>query len=93
MKLALTILLAYAVTGIFFVFRDLTERNTQKITGFALNYRTGGGWLNLLVAWVSWLPATFISAYWKPNLAEMRREGMTIVFFVCAAIFIWLILN
>ena len=93
MKLAFAILLAYVATAIFYVWRDLSERNPTKVIGFVLNYRAGGGLINLLSAGIAWLPATILSAYWKPSITYMGRKGTALAFFLFAVGGIWLISN
>lgn len=94
MKLFLAIVVAYVVTAIFFVRRDLTESDQMKVVPFIRTYRRSGGITNLVLAGIGWLPATLIAAYWKPRPIEMGREGRMIALFLFAIfVFSWLISN
>jgi hypothetical protein len=84
MKVLLAIVLAYALTGLFFVRRDLREENPLRVVPFVIKYQHSGGWLNLFLAGLGWLPATIIAACWKPNLVEMSREVKMIALFILA---------
>jgi hypothetical protein len=90
-NVVIAILSAYAVTGVFCVWRDL--RDPLKAVGAILNYQAGGSVLWLLFATITWLPATLIAIYWKPGFTYMGREITALGVFVLAFIVVGVISN
>lgn len=93
MKLAMVVFLAYALTGIFFLWRDLSERNPIKWVGYTTQYRRTGNAGILLLHGATWPLAICISVFFKRQIDKMGREGLVLGFFFLVAALIWIISN
>jgi hypothetical protein len=93
MKLAITIGLAYAATAVFYVWRDASERNPVRRTGYVISYRAGGSWIGLALASLGWFPGVLVSAYFKRDPTKMGREIAAIGFFLAAIVIMQIISN
>lgn len=91
MKLALVLLLAYLVAGIFYVWRDLAERNPLRRTVYVIKYRQTGNRAGLILAGIGWLPGTLINAFFARKVGW--HEAAIFGVFAGAAIIFWLVSN
>lgn len=92
MRIAVAILLGYMTTGVFFVWRDLSARKSIETVGAVLNYRSGGSFLWLLFAGLTWFPTTLLAMYWRRG-PSMKREITTLALFLFAAFIFGIISN
>ena len=91
MKLVISILLAYAATGILYVWRDLSETNPVRHAFYVIDYRNSGNRTGLLIAGAGWLPGVIFSAFHKRQISRMGREIIAMSAFLVSFVLIVLI--
>jgi hypothetical protein len=92
MRFIFAILLAYAMIGIYYVRRDLGERNLMKLKGYVITYRSKGGVGNLITNGLVWPIGAWIALRWSSD--SLGRKAAPFGFFLLAIfVFHWLISN
>ena len=93
MRLAGVLFSAYIVTGIYYVWRDLSERNPLRKTFYVIKYHETKNPMGLILAGLGWLPGAIINAYYKHNLRGIGREAAIFAVFCGSAVIFWIISN
>jgi hypothetical protein len=86
-RLAVVLILAYLITAIFFVWRDLNERHLGRMKLYAMEYQRTGDWSQLLYSGIAWIFSAAFHAYFRGRLTD--HETTPLMVFVVAAITFW----
>jgi hypothetical protein len=82
-KIAAIILFAYAVTGIWVLWRGFNEPNIVKRPFFVSRFHASRNWNFLVGVALLWLPATFAAAMLPgTRLSDLKRETSYWIFFL-----------
>ena len=91
MRLAGVVILAYLTAAIYYIWRDLTERNVARMKPYAMRYRRTGDLTALLFAGAGWIVGVIANAKVRGWLSG--QEAAPLGVFVGAAAALWLFLN
>lgn len=89
MRLAVILILAYLSAAIFYVWRDLAERNVARVKPYVVSYRKTGDWVTLLLFGIGWVIGASANVYYRRRIAGREIAPFT-VFFAAAGLF-WII--
>jgi hypothetical protein len=89
MRLAVVLILAYLTAAIFYVWRDLAERNPVRVKPYVMSYRKTGDWVALLLFGIGWVIGASAIVYYRRRIAG-REITPFVVFFAAAGIY-WII--
>lgn len=86
MRLAVVSVAAYLLTGVYYVCRDMSEKNVVRQVGYIGRFHRDRRFLPLVWIGLFWLPATVISLY----VDHLFRRGLSVLFlFLVALVVIW----
>jgi hypothetical protein len=73
MRLAIVLVLAYLTTALYYLWRDLSERNPLRRTFYVIKYRETGDRLGLMLAGMGWWVGAIRRS---PDSQRGRAEGI-----------------
>ncbi len=89
MKIAVVLIVAYLAAAIFYVWRDITERNIARMKPYAMSYRRTGDLTTLLFAGIGWIIGVVANARMRGRISGYEAGPLAV--FAVAATIIWFI--
>lgn len=89
MRVIVALALAYFAAAVFYVWRDLSERNIVRMKPYAMAYRRTGKTSSLLLHGLGWIVGVTVNASMRGRLSNYE-VGPIAVFFVAAVVAYWI---